>query len=381
MLFRPYRAYYIFGRKLPFTPGLIPANQERLAKRVADTIMGSLLTPSELQNLARRLLQTERIKAAIDWLLRMGLDQIKKDNDKKTAKILANILRDLLGESLPRVLKVFARKEDFLEPQIDQIFDQILLEFQFTEAQAMQLSDWLLKVVLPPDLVRQGLIDFLTDRNISIIDERFREKTSGTYWVVANLLGLRNTLTRLRTFCLDEKEEANKLLQESIDSLGLQERVLEWLLNASLQNLPVSTVKQLRKALGDSVRLYLKDKGVDLIKGLSVSINWENIAELIINRLRNSSVINSSLPLVSKELALVIERYLERDLEKIVAEAIPILNIDSAIIARVKGTSPQDLETAVNGIVRSELQAIVNLGGILGVVIGLFQAIFLLTQQ
>ncbi|NEP41186.1 MAG: DUF445 family protein, partial [Okeania sp. SIO2H7] len=38
MLFRPYKGYYIFGRKIPFTPGLIPANQERLAKRVADTI-------------------------------------------------------------------------------------------------------------------------------------------------------------------------------------------------------------------------------------------------------------------------------------------------------------------------------------------------------
>ncbi len=381
MLFRPYRAYYIFGRKLPFTPGLIPANQERLAKRVADTIMGSLLTPSELQNLARRLLQTERIEAAIIWLLRMGLDQVKQDFDKKTAKILANILRDLLGESLPRVLKILARKEDFLEPQLNQIFDQVLLEFQLTETQAIQLSDWLLKVVLPPDLVRQGLIDFLTDRNISIIDERFREKTSGTYWVVANLFGLRNTLTRLRTFCLDEKEETNKRLQELIDSLGLEARIQEWLLNLSLQNLPVSTVKQLRKTLRDSVRLYLKDKGVDLIKGLRVSINWENIADLILNRLRNSSVVNSSLQLVSQELALVIERYLERDLEKIVAQAIPILNIDSVIIDRVKGTSARDLETAVNGIVRSELQAIVNLGGILGVVIGLFQMVFLLTQQ
>jgi uncharacterized membrane protein YheB (UPF0754 family) len=381
MLFRPYRAYYIFGRKLPFTPGLIPANQERLAKRVADTIMGSLLTPSELQNLARRLLQTERIEAAIIWLLRMGLDQVKQDFDKKTAKILANILRDLLGESLPRVLKILARREDFLEPQLNQIFDRVLLEFQLTETQAIQLSDWLLKVVLPPDLVRQGLIDFLTDRNISIIDERFREKTSGTYWVVANLFGLRNTLTRLRTFCLDEKEETNKRLQELIDSLGLEARIQEWLLNLSLQNLPVSTVKQLRKTLRDSVRLYLKDKGVDLIKGLSVSINWENIADLILNRLRNSSVVNSSLQLVSQELALVIERYLERDLEKIVAQAIPILNIDSVIIDRVKGTSARDLETAVNGIVRNELQAIVNLGGILGVVIGLFQMVFLLTQQ
>jgi len=381
MLFRPYKAYYIFGRKIPFTPGLIPANQERLAKRVADTIMGSLLTPSELQNLARRLLQTERIEGAIIWLLRMGLDQVKQDSDKKTAKILANILRDLIGESLPRVLKIFARREDFLEPQLNQIFDQVLLEFQLTEEQANQLSDWLLKVVLPPDLVRQGLIDFLTDRNISIVDEGFREKTSGTYWVVANLFGLRNTLTRLRTFCLDEKEETNKRLQELIDSLGLKERIQEWLLNLSLQNLPVSTVKQLRKALGDSVRSYLKDKGVEVIKGLSLSIDWENIAELILNRLRNSSVVNNSLQLVSQELALVIERYLERDLEKIVAQAIPILNIDSVIIDRVKGTSARDLEIAVNGIVRSELQAIVNLGGILGVVIGLFQAVFLLMQE
>lgn len=381
MLFRPYKTYYIFGRKIPFTPGLIPANQERLAKRVADTIMGSLLTPSELQNLARRLLQTERIEGAIIWLLRMGLDQVKQDSDKKTAKILANILRDLIGESFPRVLKIFARREDFLEPQLNQIFDQVLLEFQLTEEQATQLSDWLLKVVLPPDLVRQGLIDFLTDRNISIVDEGFREKTSGTYWVVANLFGLRNTLTRLRTFCLDEKEETNKRLQELIDSLGLRERIQEWLLNLSLQNLPVSTVKQLRKALGDSVRSYLKDRGVEVIKGLTLSIDWENIAELILNRLRNSTVVNSSLQLVSQELALVIERYLERDLEKIVAQAIPILNIDSVIIDRVKGTSARDLEIAVNGIVRSELQAIVNLGGILGVVIGLFQAVFLLMQE
>src|ERR671932_1015826 len=69
MLFRPYRAIYIGQRKLPFTPGLIPRNQERLAKRVSDTIMGSLLTPEELQNLAQRLLETERVQGALLCLL------------------------------------------------------------------------------------------------------------------------------------------------------------------------------------------------------------------------------------------------------------------------------------------------------------------------
>ncbi|MBD2041900.1 DUF445 domain-containing protein [Microcoleus sp. FACHB-672] len=378
MLFRPYRAYYAFGRQLPFTPGLIPANQERLANKISDTIMGSLLTPGELQNLARRLLETERMQAAILWLLQLALDQVKSDTEQKTAKIMAGVMRDLLGQAFPRILKVLARREDFLEAQLNQIFDQVLLDFQLSEAQASQLSDWLLQAVLPPEVLRQALVDFLTDRNIQVIDEGFREKASGTYWVVANLLGLRNTLTRLRTFCLDEKEEANARLAELIKSLGVRSRLKEWLQNVSLQNLPVSTVRQLRKTLRDSVRGYIQSRGTDLMTGLTQSLDWENIAKLILSRLRSSAVVSSSLQLVSVELALILERYLERDLENIVAKTIPILNIDQVIIDRVKATSAEDLELAIQGIVKSELQAIVNLGGVLGIVVGFIQTILLL---
>jgi uncharacterized membrane protein YheB (UPF0754 family) len=380
MLFRPYRAIYIGKQQLPFTPGLIPRNQERLAKRVSDTIMGSLLTPAELQNLARRLLQTERVQGAILWLLQLALDQVQADKEQKTAKILAGILRDLLGQSLPRLIKVLARRENFLEPQLNQIFDQILLDFQLSEQQATQLADWLLKVVLPPDVVRLALVDFLTDRNIQVIDEGFREKTSGTYWVVANLFGLRNSLTRLRTFCLDEKEATNTRLTELYASLSIRERLKEWLQNLSLQNLPVSTVRQLRKTIRDSIRSYVQTRGTELIEGLSSSVDWEAIATLTISRLRNSPVVNSSLEVVSKELALILERYLERDLENIVAQVIPILNIDQVIIDRVKATSAADLEAAIQGIVKSELQGIVNLGGILGFVVGLLQTVVLVLR-
>ncbi|MBW4496590.1 MAG: DUF445 family protein [Oscillatoria princeps RMCB-10] len=381
MLFRPYRAYYLFGRKIPFTPGLIPANQERMAKRISDTIMGSLLTPEELQNLARRLLETERMQGAILWLLKLALEQVQSDTEQKTAKIMAGILKDLIGESFPRILKVLARREDFLEPQINQIFDQVLLEFQLTENQAVQLSDWLLKVVLPPEVLRQALVDFLTDRNIQALDEGFREKASGTYWVVANLFGLRNTLTRLRTFCLDEKEEANARLAEFIETLGIRSRLKEWLQNVSLQNLPISTVRQLRKTLRESVRNYIQTRGTDLLQGLGKSVDWENMSKLILNRLRSSAVVGQSLEIVSKELALILERYLERDLEVLVAKIIPILNIDEVIINRVKATSPQDLEAAIQGIVRSELQAIVNLGGVLGVIVGLLQTVWLFLMK
>ena len=380
MLFRPYRALYLGKQRLPFTPGLIPRNQERLAKRISDTIMGSLLTPDELQKLARRLLQTERVQSALLWLLKLALEQLESDKEQKTAKILANILRDLFGQSLPRLLKVLARLYEFLEEQLNQIFDRVILEFQLNDDQSGKLADWVTQVVAPPDRIRQVLIDFLTDRNIQVIDEGFREKTSGTYWVVANLFGVRNSLARLRAFCLDEKEACNTVLAELVLSLGVKSRLKEWLRDLSLQNLPVSTVRQLRKTMRESVRHYLQDRGAEMLQGLSESVDWENVAAVILTRLQTSEAVTGSLELISQELALILERYLERDLENIVAQAIPILNIDQVITDRVKATSPADLENAINGIVKSELQAIVNLGGILGFVIGLLQSAVLLIR-
>lgn len=381
MLFRPYRPLYVGKRQLPFTPGLIPRNQGRLARRVADTIMGSLLTPTELQTLARRLLQPERVQEAILWLLQSSLLQFDSNREGRTVGILANILRDLTGESLPRVLKVLSRREDFLEAQVNQIFDRVLLEYQLSDAQARQVSDWLLQVALPPNTLRQAIVDVLTDRNIQVIDEVFREKSTGTYWVVANLFGLRNTLMRLRAFCLDERETANARLEELILSLEVRKQLRSWLRSRTLQNLPVATVRQLRKTVRESVRAYLQGRGSGLLQDLGKSVDWQEVAVLVVRRVQASSVTGDSLKAISRELAAILERYLEKDLESIVARALPVLAIDEAIAARVNATPPEQLETSIQGIVKNELQAIVNIGGVLGVVVGLVQVVFLYLQQ
>ena len=380
MLFRPYRPIRIFGQQLPFTPGLIPSNQSRLAKRIADTIMGSLLTPEELQRLAKRLLKTERMQGAIRWLLDLALTQTQTSNQDKTANILGNILQDMLGQSLPKMLKVWARDENFLADQIDHIFDQVLLDFRLSESQAKQIATWVRQGILPPDRLRRLIIDFLTDRNIKVIDETLREKTSGTYWVVANIFGVRNALTRLRTYCLDEPAKCNNRISELITELRVENRFQEWLQNFSLQDLPISTVQQLRGTLRQTIRKYLQTDGVPLLQGLSNSIDWHDVAQRLLKRLQTSSVVMNSLDTASEELALILERYLEEDLENIVAKAIPILDIDQVIMERVNATSPRNLEMAIQGIVRNELQAIVNLGGVLGFTIGLMQAGLLLLQ-
>ncbi|BAW96504.1 hypothetical protein NIES970_14340 [[Synechococcus] sp. NIES-970] len=378
MLFRPYRAIYVGDRRLPFTPGLIPANQDRLARNIAAIIMGSLLTPEEIQKLAKKLLQTERIEAAIAWLLQLAFEQIQGEQEQKTAGILAAILRDLARESLPRLIKVWSREDTFLEAQVYQLFDQLLLEFKLTEGQARQLTDWLLRTVLTPDILRQAVIDFLTDKNIEIIDTSLREKTSGTYWVVANLFGVRNSLTRLRAFCLEEREIANARLQELILTLEVRLKLRLWLQSLSLQNLPVSTVRQLRKSFHQTIRQYLQDKGSGLMAYIGDSVDWDNLSIIILRRLQASQVLNSSLGVVSQELSLLLDRYLEKDLEKIISQVIPILAIDQVIIERVNNTSPRELERAIQGIVKNELQAIVNLGGVLGFLVGIVQSFILL---
>ena len=238
-----------------------------------------------------------------------------------------------------------------------------------------------IKVVLPADKIRLTIIDFLTDRTIQTIDESFREKSSGTYWVVANLFGLRNTLIRLRTFCLDEKEITNNRIREWMQDLQISDRLRRFLQNLSLQNLPISTVRQLRQTTRESVRQYIQTSGGDLLEGLTGSVNWDRISVLLVNRLSSSPVMNASLEVISQELAFILERYLEKDLEMIVSQAIPILSIDQVIVERIRSTPPAELEAAIEGIVKNELQAIVTLGGILGVIVGLFQTTFLLFNQ
>ena len=378
MLFRPYRPYYLGQLKLPFTPGLIPQNQSRLAQKISDAIMGSLLTPEELQNLARRLLEPQRVKGAIQWLLELAIDRLQNPQQQvQTAKVLGHILSDLFGESLPRLIKALARQENFLEEQLNQIFDSVLLEIRLTSSQSLQLSDWILEQIVPPDVLRKGLVDFLTDRNIDALDEEFRERATGSYWVVANLFGLKNALTRLRTYCIDEPEAADDILLELLEALGSRRRLAEISQNLSLQNLPVHTVRQLRQAMRESVRNFLRENGGSLLQDLSHSINWTNVAKLVLARLQRSSVLETAVPQISEDLAEILKRYLDRDLESIMTQVIPILNIDRVIIDRVNATAPQDLEQAIQSIVRSELQAIVNLGGVLGFLVGCIQVIIL----
>lgn len=102
MLFRPFRAVFIFGVRLPFTPGLIPKGQARLAKKLANVVGGHLLTP---ELLTEKLLKSP--------LISQGSIEIKKTirtNMPKISEYLLTLEYTQLDEQGPTLVKTLIKE-------------------------------------------------------------------------------------------------------------------------------------------------------------------------------------------------------------------------------------------------------------------------------
>jgi uncharacterized membrane protein YheB (UPF0754 family) len=69
MLFRPDREIRFLGRRLPFTPGLIPRERGKIAEAVADSIERELLSGSELIEILKDSSLKREVVRTIDTLV------------------------------------------------------------------------------------------------------------------------------------------------------------------------------------------------------------------------------------------------------------------------------------------------------------------------
>lgn len=66
MLFRPRTAKYIFGYKIPFTPGLIPKEKSRIASSIGDAISKNLMNREVLEKTLLADEMIDKIKKGIN---------------------------------------------------------------------------------------------------------------------------------------------------------------------------------------------------------------------------------------------------------------------------------------------------------------------------
>lgn len=89
MLFRPHREVKLFGVRMPFTPGLIPKERERIAKSVGDAIGDHLLT----KNSILEALKSNDIKGDVEFWVSSKIKEFKSSN-QKVGEGIHEILKD-----------------------------------------------------------------------------------------------------------------------------------------------------------------------------------------------------------------------------------------------------------------------------------------------
>ena len=87
MLFRPYRAVYFLGVRLPFTPGLVPRERARLAKKLAEAITGRIITTQVLADEIKKV--THRNLPQLD---EQGPELVKKLINEHVGKLAGMFL-------------------------------------------------------------------------------------------------------------------------------------------------------------------------------------------------------------------------------------------------------------------------------------------------
>lgn len=199
MLFYPHKAVYLFGHRLPFTPGAIPKGKERLAKSAGKIVQDELFTREDISG---RLLTEEVEKPLIDRV--MG---ILDENIRETGAIMIG------GED----------KYDRLEES-------------FTELLSFKITDAIKRMDLPGTIRREGytmlyehvsgsallslvVSDKLMDRIMDTVSEKMEEfiDTRGPEMV--------SEITTSRIHDLGDRTPLHVLVQAGYDPDFVREKI------------------------------------------------------------------------------------------------------------------------------------------------------------
>ncbi|MBQ0029990.1 MAG: DUF445 family protein [Paludibacteraceae bacterium] len=100
MLFRPLKPHYIFGFKLPFTPGMIPKERARIAKEFGKSISINLMNKETIE----KTLLSEEMIGRIENSIQEFFDK-QKANGESLRTLLCHYVKDEQIESLSKTAR------------------------------------------------------------------------------------------------------------------------------------------------------------------------------------------------------------------------------------------------------------------------------------
>jgi uncharacterized membrane protein YheB (UPF0754 family) len=376
LLFHPYEAKFIPGTRIqiPLTPGILPRGRANLSQSIADTVTRTLLTESDLQQQAEKLITEENIIRCLEAIM----DSVEREMQNKEqirhlyrygAEVLPGLLSQMSQDLIQNLETEPAGK---LHKLLVQILEQGLNTFQPNYPQAELMSDLIFSTLLTPYYIRHLVAEGLTESNIQRIEHGVSRQVGGLKGLLVRFMGIDQTLLKVREFCASNPAEAEDHITEMLDRMEIRERVAERISNFRFAELPPET----REAVTGYLSTMAAETLIDHRAEISGLVNaWSGTASrMLINRLLQFSLkkwLNEKHPELKREMARFIMRYLQRELKTLLARALPSLNIGQMIVEKLEQFSNEELEGMIYGICRRELKWLAILGAFLGFWLGL----------
>ncbi|WP_419748301.1 DUF445 family protein [Clostridium perfringens] len=256
MLFRPREAKYIFGMKLPFTPGLIPKEKSRIANKVGETVGTHLLNSDSLS----KALKDDKIKAKFNEVAKEKINQVINSNST-----LEESLKNTLGENY------YALKGNMINNITKTILESIKEE-EFKNKVKFYIVDSIKERL---NKNPEKIIDFINSN-------KFREV-------------IINTLEEEKT-----RDIIGKALLKEVKTLGKEDLTIEEVIPENIKPYIEEYVKSQKDTLVDIIKNLLRDDEVS--HKIKSAIN-DNIPSIVSMFLSGDVIYGKLVSLVDKSLS------------------------------------------------------------------------------
>jgi uncharacterized membrane protein YheB (UPF0754 family) len=345
MLFRPYHPIYIAGKRLPFTPGLIPKRREELAEQMGRMVVEHLLTP---EGIRRKLTEQTFMQGVVKWAQEAGEKWL---SSHKTIGELAA----LIGVKHPE--ETIQRRMTSL---VETKYEQWMKEIRSKTIHESFPAELLAKVeatfpVLANDIADKAIDYFNSQEGKQRIDRMIDDFLSG-----------RGMLGNMLQMFLGNVSLADKIQPEIIKFLNNEgtKELLSNLLAKEWDKLKAYKIADVEALIG-------KERAMDFIKNF------------VVNRLEMGQLLN-------QPLSTVIAPYKKTMIHELIPKAVDVLSglvvekvdtiiqrlqLEEIVRSQVKTFSVERLEEMILSISKREFKMITYLGALLGGIIGIIQGI------
>lgn len=348
MLFRPYKAYYLFGKRVPFTPGLIPRRRDELAKQMGLMVVNHLLTP---EGIKKRLVSD----AAKTQALRVGEQLIQK---LSLSEVTVKEALEKAGMKRPEKAAdawISSWTDDKLNELFRQYGDQALKELVPIEVQEK------LEEKIPM------ISGYILSRSVSYFESDEGKIRLGN--MIDDFLKERGMLGSMVQMFLGNSSLADRVLPELLKFLRNEEtnKLLSDLLKNEWGKLREYTFNEADEKWNAKALIFSLKRRV--LQAFSTAPFFDNTIGTLTVRYA-SELTQQMLPALLDKLLEGISSNLESVLKRLRLEEIVKEQVDQFPVER--------LEEMVLSISKKEFKMITYLGGLLGGIIGAIQALFVI---